>query len=430
MQERPLGPDRAGLPDWLLGGPDTIARDVKTVLFVGAGRHQRRAILRAKELGLRVVAVDRNPEAPGLQVADVGEAVDFTDVAAVTEVARRHGVDGVLTVSADRAVPVVAAVAEALGLPGIGTETAHLMTHKIAMRRTLADAGVPQPRFAGARDMQSARAALDAVGVPAVLKPADSGGQRGIFYVESEDELDAHLHAALAESPTDEAIVESFHDGLELNGIVIARGGEAFPLTLSDRLRPAGDRLRRRLDPRLPGVDLRRRARRGGAGRGPRGARARAARRDRVPAADRLRRRLGAGRRGRGADPRRPDGRPRPPRRRRRPRRGRAAAGARRGGARRARAAAVQAAARDPLPHRPARAAADGQGAIDRVARAGARGRGRRPGGHLPPGRRDDPAGAARRRPPRLRDRDRRHVGRGARSGPRRRRGCWRWRSE
>jgi biotin carboxylase len=213
---------------------------VKTVLFVGAGRHQRRAILRAKQLGLRVVAVDRNPDAPGLQAADAGEAVDFTDVAAVTEVARSHAVDGVLTVSADRAVPVVAAVAEALGLPGIGTETAHLMTHKIAMRRTLADAGVPQPRFAGARDMASARAALDAVGTPAVLKPADSGGQRGIFYVESKDELDAHVHAALAESPTDEAIVESFHDGLELNGIVIARDGAAFPLTLSDRLRPPG----------------------------------------------------------------------------------------------------------------------------------------------------------------------------------------------
>ena len=189
---------------------------------------------------MRVVAVDRNPDAPGLAAADAGEAIDFTDTEAVIEVVRRHGVDGVLTVSADRAVPVVAAVAEALGLPGIGTDTAHLMTNKIAMRRTFADAGVSQPRFAAARDLQSARVALDAVGVPAVLKPADSGGQRGIFYVESEDELDAHLHVALDESPTNEAIVEGFHDGLELNGIVIARDGEAFPLTLSDRLRPPG----------------------------------------------------------------------------------------------------------------------------------------------------------------------------------------------
>jgi biotin carboxylase len=211
-----------------------------TVLFVGAGRHQRRAILRAKELGHRVVAVDRNAEAAGLQEADVAETVDFTDVAAVTEVARRHAVDGVLTVSADRAVPVVAAVAEALGLPGIGAETAHLMTHKIAMRRTLADAGVPQPRFAAARDLQSARSALATVGSPAVLKPADSGGQRGVFFVETQDELDAHLHAALAESSAGEAIVEEFHDALELNGIVVVRGGEAVPLTLSDRLRPPG----------------------------------------------------------------------------------------------------------------------------------------------------------------------------------------------
>nr|MBA3427231.1 ATP-grasp domain-containing protein [Actinomycetota bacterium] len=190
--------------------------------------------------GLRVVAVDRNAAAPGLQEADVAEAVDFTDVAGVTEVARRHGVDGVLTVSADRAVPVVAAVAETLGLPGIGAQTAHLMTHKIAMRRTLADAGVPQPRFAAARDLQSARSALVTVGSPAVLKPADSGGQRGVFLIGSEDELDAHLHVALSESLTGEAIVEGFHDGLELNGIVVVRGGEAISLTLSDRLRPPG----------------------------------------------------------------------------------------------------------------------------------------------------------------------------------------------
>ena len=212
----------------------------KTVLFVGAGRHQRRAIQRAKELGVRVVAVDRNPDAAGLGEADAAETVDFQDTDAVIDVARRQRVDGVLTISADRAVPVVAAVAEALGLPGIGTETAHVMTNKIAMRRQLAEEGVAQPRFAAARTLHEARAAAETVGFPAVLKPADSGGQRGVFRLDSMDDLDAHLHAALAESAEGEVILESFHDGLELNGLVIARGGSAFPLTLSDRLRPPG----------------------------------------------------------------------------------------------------------------------------------------------------------------------------------------------
>jgi biotin carboxylase len=212
----------------------------KTVLFVGAGRHQRRAIARARELGIRTVAVDRNPDALGFAEADAYEVVDFSDVPTVIEVGRRHGVDGVLTVSADRAVPVVAEVAEALGLPGIGAETARLMTHKVAMRRLFADAGVPQPRFAAVRTLDEARRAARTVGFPSVLKPADSGGQRGVFRLDSADDLERHLHAALAESPTEEAIVEGFQDGLELNGLVIARGGEVELLTLSDRLRPPG----------------------------------------------------------------------------------------------------------------------------------------------------------------------------------------------
>ena len=213
---------------------------MKTVLFVGAGRHQRRAIAQARARGLRVVAVDRNPEAPGLAEADVAEVVDFSNVDAVVEVGRRHAVDGVLTISADRAVPVVAAVAEALGLPGIGTDTAYVMTQKIAMRRVLAEAGVPQPRFAAVRNLHEGYAALERVGLPAVLKPADSGGQRGVFRLDSADDLEAHLHAALAESPTDEAIVEEYVEALELNGLVVVRNGESAPLTLSDRLRPPG----------------------------------------------------------------------------------------------------------------------------------------------------------------------------------------------
>jgi S-sulfo-L-cysteine synthase (3-phospho-L-serine-dependent) len=137
-------------------------------------------------------------------------------------------------------VPVVADVTERLGLPSIGRTTAHLMTHKVAMRRTLGEAGVPQPRFAAVRDLRESRSAVETVGVPAVLKPADSGGQRGVFRIESQDDLDGHLHAALAESRSGEAILESFVEGIEMNGIVVARGGEATLLTLSDRLRPPG----------------------------------------------------------------------------------------------------------------------------------------------------------------------------------------------
>jgi biotin carboxylase len=114
------------------------------------------------------------------------------------------------------------------------------MTHKVAMRRRLAEGGVPQPQFAAIRAWREAAAAADTVGFPAVLKPADSGGQRGLFLLRSFADLERHFHAALAESPSGETILEEFTDGLELNGLVVARGGEPYPLLLSDRLRPDG----------------------------------------------------------------------------------------------------------------------------------------------------------------------------------------------
>ncbi len=213
---------------------------MKTILVLGAGRHQRSAILRAKELGFRVAAIDGNPNAVAQGDADVFEAVDFSDVAAAIETARLIGPDGVLTITADRAVPAVAAVAEALGLPGIGSDAARVLTHKVDMRRRLAEAGIPQPRFGSARSLGEALAAVDDVGFPAVIKPADSGGQRGVVRVESPADVEARFEDSLRESPSGEAIVERFLDGTEINAMAVVRDGDVQLLTLSDRLSPPG----------------------------------------------------------------------------------------------------------------------------------------------------------------------------------------------
>jgi hypothetical protein len=100
------------------------------------------------------------------------------------------------------------------------------------MRRRLADAGVPQPRFAAVRGLSERRRALDEVGVPAVLKPANASDQRGLFRIDSLDDVDAHLHEALAASPTEEAILEEYVAGTEVLAVVAANK----VIALSDRL--------------------------------------------------------------------------------------------------------------------------------------------------------------------------------------------------
>ncbi len=215
-------------------------KDERTILVLGASVSQLPAIRRAQALGLRVLAVDGDAEAIGFGEADVSEAIDFSDVAAVVDVARRHSIDGVVAISTDRAVPVAAAVSEALGLCGIGLEAARVMTDKGMMRLRLGEAGIPQPAFALLSEGGDVAETLARVGVPAVVKPVDSGGQRGLFRIETAEELAEALPRSLQHSRTGRAIVEMFVAGAELNVMAIVSEGTPHVVTVSDRLRPEG----------------------------------------------------------------------------------------------------------------------------------------------------------------------------------------------
>ena len=143
-------------------------------------------------------------------------------------------------ISTDRAVGPAAAVAEALGLPGIGVDVARGFTNKGEMRRRLAYAGIAQPRSRVITSAADVEVAFAGFTPPVVLKPADSGGQRGLFLVDTVDEVELHLAETLAHSRSGQAMLEEHVVGIELNCLLVVRDGEATVLTLSDRLRPAG----------------------------------------------------------------------------------------------------------------------------------------------------------------------------------------------
>lgn len=212
----------------------------RTLLFLGASVSQLPAIKHARRLGYRVVAVDGDPNAIAFRHADVAEVVDFTNVERVVEVGARLRVDGVLAISTDRAVVPAAAVAEALGLPGIGVDVARGFTNKGEMRMRLAYAGIAQPRSRVITAAAEVERAFASFAAPVVLKPADSGGQRGLFLVDDADAARAHLDETLALSGSGQALLEEYLVGIELNCLLAVRGGDATVLTLSDRLRPGG----------------------------------------------------------------------------------------------------------------------------------------------------------------------------------------------
>ena len=156
----------------------------KKLMILGASILQLPAITQAKQMGLDVVAVDMNPNAVGFQTPGViREVISTIDVPAVVACAKKHRVDGVMTLASDMPMRTVAAVAKALGLVGIDDETAHKATNKAAMRKALQEGNVPIPRFYKVSSQEAYEEAVKAFSSPFSVKPADNSGSRGIYLV-------------------------------------------------------------------------------------------------------------------------------------------------------------------------------------------------------------------------------------------------------
>ena len=68
---------------------------MKKILIVGAGIDQVPAILKAKEMGFQIHAVDYDAKAPGFLLADFHKVISTTDVEKVTEYCREKFIEGV-----------------------------------------------------------------------------------------------------------------------------------------------------------------------------------------------------------------------------------------------------------------------------------------------------------------------------------------------
>ncbi len=212
----------------------------RTILILGAGIMQLPAIQRAKEMGLRVLVADGNPDAYARERADIFEHVDLRDVDGMIAMAGRHaahgGLDAVFTAGTDFSA-TVAAVADSLGLPGIGLDVALNATHKDRMRAVLLEAGVPVPAFVAANDVTplTLQGAERAVGYPAVVKPVDNMGARGVVRVDNRADLAGAVASALAQSRTSRAIVEQYIPGPEFSIDALVVGDVVHVTGFADR---------------------------------------------------------------------------------------------------------------------------------------------------------------------------------------------------
>ena len=159
---------------------------MKKIMIIGAGLNQLPIIQTAKNQGRYVLVVSPQGDYPGIGIADEWLECDIFDIDRIIEYGRERKIDGVLSDQSDMAAPIVAKIAEKLGLVGYGYENALYFTEKTKMRELYRKLGFNVPDFYKVDTYDEYIYAVNQMGYPFVIKPMDAFASRGISLVRGE----------------------------------------------------------------------------------------------------------------------------------------------------------------------------------------------------------------------------------------------------
>ncbi len=171
------------------------------------------AVRRAKEMGIKTIVANFYPveQSPSKQIADEVVDIDISNIDAMVDLIRKHQIDGVFIGWTDSHLPFYADICEKAGLPCCGTKEQFgiLSNDKRLFKKACDTYGVPTvPEFK--LDISLRREDLDKITYPAMVKPADSSGSRGVHRCDNEQELVDYYKQLYKESDSKKIICEKF----------------------------------------------------------------------------------------------------------------------------------------------------------------------------------------------------------------------------
>lgn len=209
---------------------------MKTIMILGAGVLQLRAIKTAKSLNLNSIVLDQNPRAPGMEIADVPIIADIKNPSLCLEIARQYRIDGVFTMATEVPLKSLAYINEQMGLSGLRPDQITAATDKGVMRGLFKKNGASSPLSVRCKTFEEAGAAFDKFKAEVIVKPALGMGSRGIFYLKDKQHLRSAFERAKANSGTGEVLVEEFIDGPEFSVETLSWNRHTEVVAVTDKI--------------------------------------------------------------------------------------------------------------------------------------------------------------------------------------------------
>ena len=204
---------------------------MKKIVIIGANSFQNQLILKAKEKGYETHVFAWQCGDIGERTADHFYPISIVEKEQILEVCRKIQPDGVASIASDLASITVNYVAQELGLVGNGMDSTIKSTNKHVMRHVFETNGLPSPRSV----LVTPHEALDLTNFtyPLIVKPTDRSGSRGIFLIQSPDQLEPAIESACSESFEKKALVEEFAGGDEFSVEYVSFQGEHHFLAIT-----------------------------------------------------------------------------------------------------------------------------------------------------------------------------------------------------
>ena len=183
----------------------------KKLLLLGGSHYLLPVIEEAHRLGIHVITCDYLPDNAAHRYSDEYHNVSIIDKDAVLALARELEIDGISSFACDPGVVTAAYVAEKLNLPFAGSyESVSILQDKGRFRAFLSDNGFNAPWSGSYKSVDEALADSGRFTYPAIVKPVDSAGSKGVRRIDSLDELKSAAEHALSFSHGGRFIVEQF----------------------------------------------------------------------------------------------------------------------------------------------------------------------------------------------------------------------------
>jgi biotin carboxylase len=209
---------------------------MKKIMILGASTYQLPAIQKSKDIGLFTIVCSNNPDDVGMKVADRSYIVSTIDKYKILKIAQEEEIDGIITIASEIAAPTVAYVAENMDLWGCGYDTASAISNKYSLRYILAKNDIPTPKFWKAYDLKQALEAFDKIHGTAIMKPLTSSGSRGVFKINSIEDIKRNFDNSISYSFIDHGVIlEEFMSGREVGGESLINDGEMVFLQITNK---------------------------------------------------------------------------------------------------------------------------------------------------------------------------------------------------